>query len=591
MARGTPEERTPLPGPVSNIASWNYPMSVQVHAELVQLLAGNAVVAKTPSQGGFHCLTLAHALMRREGLPVTLMSGVGEQLADALIRSEGIGALAFVGGRANGRKAAVSLVDTGRRHMLEQEGLNAWGIWDFTQWHLLAQHLRKGFEYAKQRCTAYPRYVVQRRLFPAFLETYLPVLRAVRFGHPLAVESARRPAAGARLRSGHPRHQGRRPRRITSTRPSGATASRSTGARSATAPSSTVRTRRPTSAPACVLQPPPSWSLHHAEPFGPLDSVVVVDTEAELLAAMNASNGSLVASIATDDLDFAERVAEQLQAFKVGINRAAQPRGPRGGLRRHGRLVEGCLRGRRPAGPGGHLRTAGARRAALRQLSPVLALPGALEPARCRHVSGHPCPAPGPRAPTGSAASLRRRSLDGARSKGDRRAGTSRWRGTSRHGYEGASGTIVLGRSHRARGRNARRAPSRSRRCAPHTHSMTSSETTKADLTEVARAASPSLSATSCPAPTPCRTSRAARIRDAVDVDMAPVHRAQHRSEDRHTHGGAYLATRHDEAGPDAGALGRERAEGGVHGGREGYAETEPGDDEPQARPWVRTVG
>ena len=44
-------------------------MSVQVHAELVQLLAGNAVIAKTPSQGGFHCLTLAHALMAREGLP------------------------------------------------------------------------------------------------------------------------------------------------------------------------------------------------------------------------------------------------------------------------------------------------------------------------------------------------------------------------------------------------------------------------------------------------------------------------------------------------------------------------------------------
>ena len=71
------EGRTPLPGPVSNIASWNYPMSVQVHAELVQALAGNAVVAKTPSQGGFHTLTLAHAFMKRAGLPVTLLSGVG----------------------------------------------------------------------------------------------------------------------------------------------------------------------------------------------------------------------------------------------------------------------------------------------------------------------------------------------------------------------------------------------------------------------------------------------------------------------------------------------------------------------------------
>jgi acyl-CoA reductase-like NAD-dependent aldehyde dehydrogenase len=61
--------------------------------------------------------------------------------------------------------------------------------------------------------------------------------------------------------------------------------------------------------------------LHHAEPFGPLDSIVLVDTEAELIAAMNASNGALVASIATDDFDFAARVAEELQAFKVGVNK------------------------------------------------------------------------------------------------------------------------------------------------------------------------------------------------------------------------------------------------------------------------------
>jgi hypothetical protein len=97
LAIGTDAERRPLPGPVSNIASWNYPMSVQVHAELVQVLAGNAVVAKTPSQGGFHCLTLAHAFMARAGLPVTLLSGIGGKLGDVLISNPRIGALAFVG--------------------------------------------------------------------------------------------------------------------------------------------------------------------------------------------------------------------------------------------------------------------------------------------------------------------------------------------------------------------------------------------------------------------------------------------------------------------------------------------------------------
>src|SRR6266536_1154321 len=180
--------RDPLPGPVSNIASWNYPLSVLVHAELVQLLAGNAVIAKTPSQGGAICLTVAHELMRQAGLPATLVSGSGQELSDVLVRSPEIGALAFVGGRTNGGKVAARLVDTGKRHVLEQEGLNTWGIFDFSHWDLLAKHLKKGFEYGKQRCTAYPRYVVQRDLVDTFLATYLDVVQSVRFGHPLAVE-------------------------------------------------------------------------------------------------------------------------------------------------------------------------------------------------------------------------------------------------------------------------------------------------------------------------------------------------------------------------------------------------------------------
>ena len=314
------EGRVPLPGPVSNIASWNYPMSVQVHAELVQCLAGNAVVAKTPSQGGFHTLTLAHAFMKRAGLPVSLLSGVGAELGDVLIRSEEIGCLAFVGGRANGRKAATSLADTGKRHFLEQEGLNAWGIWDFSQWDELAAHLKKGFEYAKQRCTAYPRYAVQRSLVPDFLEMYLPVVKGLRFGHPLAVENPDdelpdlqfgpliSAAKAADLRDqydeavaggGIPLYRG------------SLDAGRFLEGQDTSA----------YAAPAVLLEPPPSWSLRHAEPFGPLDSIVVVDSEAELLAAMNASNGSLVASVATDDADFGARIAEELQAFKVGINK------------------------------------------------------------------------------------------------------------------------------------------------------------------------------------------------------------------------------------------------------------------------------
>jgi acyl-CoA reductase-like NAD-dependent aldehyde dehydrogenase len=314
--------RAPLAGPVSNIASWNYPMSVLVHAELVQLLAGNAVIAKTPSQGGAVCLTVAHALMHRAGLPATLLSGGGEELSEVLVRAPEIGAVAFVGGRSNGGKVAAALLDTDKRHFIEQEGLNAWGVWDFSQWDLLAGHLKKGFEYGKQRCTAYPRFVVQRELVDEFLDMYLPVVRSVRFGHPLAVPSSSDPAPLPELDFGPLISAAKADelrRKVHESISHGAVplyrGSLDTGSFLA------GQDTRAYVAPTLLLAPPGRSPLMHAEPFGPVDTITVVDTRDELLSAMNASNGALVASLACDDEEVAAKLAVDLQAFKVGINK------------------------------------------------------------------------------------------------------------------------------------------------------------------------------------------------------------------------------------------------------------------------------
>jgi acyl-CoA reductase-like NAD-dependent aldehyde dehydrogenase len=312
--------REPLAGPVSNIASWNYPMSVLVHAELVQLLAGNAVIAKTPSQGGAVCLTVAHALMHRAGLPATLVSGGGEELSEVLVRAPEIGAVAFVGGRSNGGKVAAALLDSDKRHFIEQEGLNAWGIWEFSQWDTLAAHLRKGFEYGKQRCTAYPRFVVQRELVDEFLNVYLPVVRSIRFGHPLAVENDGDPLPDldfGPLISSAKADELRR--KVDDAIKAGAVPlyrGKHDGGRFLDGQDTGAYV-----APVALLAPPGKSKLMHAEPFGPVDTIVVVDTEDELLAAMNASNGALVASLACDDEELAAKLAKDLQAFKVGINK------------------------------------------------------------------------------------------------------------------------------------------------------------------------------------------------------------------------------------------------------------------------------
>ncbi|MGW3255572.1 aldehyde dehydrogenase family protein [Streptomyces fungicidicus] len=310
-------DRAPLDGPVSNIASWNYPMSVLAHALLVQALAGNAVIAKTPTDGGVACLTLAAALAAREGIPVTLVSGGGGELSEALVRAPEIGCVSFVGGRDTGAAVATAVADLGKRHILEQEGLNTWGIWNHSDWDTLSAVIPKLFDYGKQRCTAYPRFVVQRGLFDDFLAAYLPAVRTLRVGHPLAVEHPADPpppldfgpvinaakakelhdqVAEAIDRGAVPLHRG-------------------------TPSEARFLPGQDTSAyvqPVTLLNPPPSSPLHHAEPFGPVDTIVLVDTEAELLAAMNASNGALVATLSTDDRSTYDRLAPQIRAFKVG---------------------------------------------------------------------------------------------------------------------------------------------------------------------------------------------------------------------------------------------------------------------------------
>jgi len=310
--------RDPLAGPVSNLASANHPMSVLLHAMFVQALAGNAVVAKAPADGGVHCLTLATALAARHGVPFTLVGGNGGELSAALVQSSMVGCVSFLGGRDSRGQAAARLVDAGKRHILEEDGLNCWGIWEFGDWSGLAGHLRASFAQGRQRGTAYPRYVVQRSLADDFFGAYLPVARSLTFGHPLAVEepedSLPRLDFGPLISDA----------KATELRDciDDAVSRGSVPVYRGELADGRFLPGQDTSAylaPAALLDPPSS--LLDAESFGPLDTFVLVDTEAELLAAMNAGDGSFVASIACDDEATAQRLAAEVQAFKVGIPR------------------------------------------------------------------------------------------------------------------------------------------------------------------------------------------------------------------------------------------------------------------------------
>jgi acyl-CoA reductase-like NAD-dependent aldehyde dehydrogenase len=304
--------RTPL-GLVSNVASWNYPFSVLLHNVLVQALAGNAVIAKSPSLGGGIGLSLAVALARRHGLPVTLVGGRGAELGDALVSHPAVAAVAFVGGRTNGGAVAERLRGSGKRYALEMEGVNAYAISDFSDWAGLKKQIQSGFDFGKQRCTAYTRWVVQRPLLERFVETYVAAASSLHVGNPLADA----PVSFGPLISAGKVNELRA--RIAVARAGGATTLFE--GRLAEETFLPGQSRATYLAPTLLMGVPRSSDLYQREPFGPVDIVVPVDSEQELIREANVSNGALVASVATDDPARGERIAAQLEAYKVGVNR------------------------------------------------------------------------------------------------------------------------------------------------------------------------------------------------------------------------------------------------------------------------------
>ena len=184
----------------------------------------------------------------------------------------------------------------------------------------LADQLKKGYDYGKQRCTAYVRWVVQRDLFPQFLETYTKAIGSLKVGNPTLVDNpgdklpdlAFGPVinatqaqsldelfANAGKHGAIPFYQGKLDDSLFLP----------------------DQDRSAYRAPRALVGLPRQAELYFKEPFGPIDSVVLVDRVEELVGEMNISNGALVTALGSDDEKWATRTSKELRAFKVGINK------------------------------------------------------------------------------------------------------------------------------------------------------------------------------------------------------------------------------------------------------------------------------
>jgi acyl-CoA reductase-like NAD-dependent aldehyde dehydrogenase len=257
---GLLEGRSPSRGPVADVADGEHPMGVLMRAMLVQALAGSAVIAEAPADGGANCLTLAIALAGRHGLPFTLLSGTE---SSAVLEGSHV---------------------ISKRIVLAGIGPKSWGI--PAPDSPLAERVRQSFEDGSSS----RRYVVLRSLSEEFLAAYLPLARSRVFGHPLAVESPEDslPALGS-----GPVISDRKVKDLLGTVDEaigGGAVPLCRGEREAGKfiPGQDKSAYFP---PVSILGPPTSSPLYRGDPGGPVDVIVLVDTVAELPAETGVSAG------------------------------------------------------------------------------------------------------------------------------------------------------------------------------------------------------------------------------------------------------------------------------------------------------------
>ncbi|AUG77708.1 succinate-semialdehyde dehydrogenase [Kitasatospora sp. MMS16-BH015] len=332
------EARRPK-GVIGQISPWNYPLELSVGDALPAFAAGNAVVNKPDTQTALTALW-ARELLIEAGLPADLWQiviGDGPVVGPLVVDSADY--VSFTGSTRTGRevaqKAAARLVGAS----LELGGKNALLVLADADLDKAAEGaVRACFSSAGQLCISIERIFVHRSVADAFLQRFAARTSALRLGGGLAYGAEMGSLVSERQLEVVTRH-------VAEAVKAGATVLAGGEARPELGPLFFE--------PTILDGVTPEMAVCAEETFGPVVSIYRFDTEAEAVAAANATSYGLNSSVWTKDLRRGRAVAAQLRTGTVNVNEAyaaaygsvASPMGGMGdsGLgRRHG--AEGILR-------------------------------------------------------------------------------------------------------------------------------------------------------------------------------------------------------------------------------------------------------
>ncbi|MBS0212081.1 MAG: aldehyde dehydrogenase [Proteobacteria bacterium] len=333
--------RAPL-GVVGCISPWNLPLYLFTWKIAPALATGNCVVAK-PSEITPVTAWMLGELTRDIGFPpgvLNIVHGLGPVVGKALVEHPGIKAVSFTGSTAVGRQIAAHCGPALKKTSLELGGKNATVVFadafadPSRRERLLDTVVRAAFQNSGQICLCGSRILIERSVYADFRDAFLARVHALRAGDPFDPATRLGPLVSrahfdkvlacialARSEGGHVLCGG------DALQPEGRCADGWF------------------IAPTVIEGLGPECRSNTEEIFGPVVTLQAFDDDAHALALANATPYGLSASVWTQRLDRAHRIAAGLHCGIVWINTwlLRDLRTPFGGVGQSGMGREGGM--------------------------------------------------------------------------------------------------------------------------------------------------------------------------------------------------------------------------------------------------------
>jgi len=312
-------------GVVGLITPWNFPIAVPSWKIFPALVAGNTIIWK-PSPETPAISAAFVQVFEKAGLPAgvfNLLLAPGAEVGKALVEHPGVRVLSFTGSTTTGRTIAESAGRLNKKLSLEMGGKNAIIVLDDANIELVTDAtLWAAFGTSGQRCTAASRLIVQKRIAKKVKEALVERTKTLRLGNGLEETVQIGPVINKTALN-----------RIHNYVQIG----QKEGARALVGASvADINGKGFFYSPTLFDGVKPGSTLEAEEIFGPVLSIIEVDSLEEAIEVNNRSQYGLSTSIFTQDVNLAFTAMRDIFSGLVYINHGttgAEIQFPFGGVR------------------------------------------------------------------------------------------------------------------------------------------------------------------------------------------------------------------------------------------------------------------